>query len=112
MVEIYVLRDPIDGTVRYVGSSVNAAKRAVSHWASPNRDKQDWLLALHARGLKPVVEVLLTVHEDDAEREETRCMEVLARWGAPLYNVQRRGYRARWRSSKRERGLRPWQQTP
>lgn len=63
MWSIYVLRDPEDGRVRYCGYAADVAARLRKHVrdARTGRErtrKADWIRALLARGVQPVVEVV------------------------------------------------------
>lgn len=58
---IYVLIDPRDGEIKYVGCSTNPAVRARNHMAIMGGSKKDlWISELKALNLKPSYEVLFS----------------------------------------------------
>lgn len=65
---VYLLVDPRDGEIRYVGGSKSPKTRLRFHmWESlNNRPKYQWLKGLKDIGLKPNLEILLSY---DKERE-------------------------------------------
>jgi hypothetical protein len=58
---IYILKDPIDNSIRYVGKS-NDPKRRLYHHCSPSRFKNthkcNWIKLLKRNGLRPLLEVI------------------------------------------------------
>lgn len=97
---LYILRDPHDDQVRYVGvTSQPLAQRLYSHIsdaircpASIRRAKRRWVADLHAQGLAPIIEALGIVepgHGDLICRLEEATMAHYRSIGAPLLNVQR-----------------------
>lgn len=89
--DIYVLKDPRDHVVRYVGQSSNSKKRFSSHMSEAlkgyyQEDKSGWLSTLRATGLRPELEII-----DDATAEDVAAIEAFwINWfrkrGAPLLN--------------------------
>lgn len=76
LVRIYILRDPRDQAVRYVGKTVKSLKERLQvHLASSRyyarRHVCNWIKTLQARDLSPSIELLQEVssQEDWAERE-------------------------------------------
>lgn len=57
---IYVLNDPRDGRIRYVGKANNPYKRWIAHIATArtNDHRGHWISSLLALGLKPELEIL------------------------------------------------------
>lgn len=102
---IYVLCDPRDTRVRYVGCSMNPAKRVRREvWLCANRSgktsrwcpNQRWIRELLAAGLQPVMHVVeRSESAADASQLEADWMARLREKGASLLNVHRRGY-SRW----------------
>ncbi len=56
-VYIYVLVDPRDGAVRYIGKTENIERRYSQHLehTGPNSYRKNWLLSLVKQKLKPIV---------------------------------------------------------
>lgn len=97
---LYILRDPRDDQVRYVGVTARSlAARLTAHIhdairCSPacRRAKRQWLAELHGLGLAPVIEALGIVEPGHGElicRLEEATMAHYRSIGAPLLNVQR-----------------------
>lgn len=93
---IYVLRDPRDGGVRYVGRTRNLKRRYGAHLyrtedGSFVHDRRDWVLELRAAGLRPLMEVVETLSAPVAEalvsEREHRWVFHLFKGGARLTNV-------------------------
>lgn len=58
-VSVYLLKDPRDGAVRYVGVSKNPEQRLRSHIKQPvSDDMADWIGALSAIGERPSLETV------------------------------------------------------
>lgn len=59
---IYVLKDPRDQSIRYVGQTINYEKRLEEHVRDYRRayrgGKPEWMLELRQAGLRPVMEVI------------------------------------------------------
>lgn len=70
---IYVLVDPRDGKIRYVGSSINPHVRFSNHLrATENRRKSLWLLRLKRAGFTPAIDIIergFGTREEQLERE-------------------------------------------
>ena len=69
---IYVLRDPRDNRVRYVGKTINHKNRYRAHRAPTGQHCcGKWLAELRSMGILPVMEIIETVSagQDWAERE-------------------------------------------
>lgn len=75
LTRIYVLKDPRDGLVRYVGKTVaHVHIRLSSHISAALKDGKDtyvcrWIRVLNAAGIRPVAEQIETVGDAWAERE-------------------------------------------
>ncbi len=77
-VYIYGLRCPLSGAIRYVGKTVNVARRLNAHLNAAKNSKEThhrytWLRRVIAAGMRPTIEVLREVSEGEdwqtAERE-------------------------------------------
>lgn len=73
VIQIYVLKDPLDGRVRYVGkTSACLKKRLLGHLSKDNGNNQKkiWIKFLSLRGLKPIIESIELCNDLNwAERE-------------------------------------------
>lgn len=120
---VYVLKDPRDGAVRYVGTTRLALKTRLSghlsgfseRWANP---KQKWILELRTVELKPTIEPLET-HDTPwnsgvASAREAFWIGQLTGDGADLFNFLNRPdaedtAAGRFQAYIRKRGLRNYQ---
>lgn len=94
---IYALRDPRDGSVRYVGKTDNLERRLKHHIAT-RREKNvrgAWLCELHAAGLSPVMVVLQEVSAERWQHAERRWIRRLAERAQGLLNKHPRCGRRR-----------------
>lgn len=71
-IKIYVLADPRDQSVRYVGKTTNAARRLRSHCTRPTRNERmgEWISKLALRGLTPTMVVVGNCLDDQWETAE------------------------------------------
>lgn len=92
---IYVLIDPRDGTVRYVGKSVDPAARLVGHAANHggSRQKRAWIADMRRAGVEPRMEIVDWASSSEWERAEQWWVQFYSSRGS-LYNVEvgGRGY--------------------
>lgn len=100
---IYLLRDPRDNQVRYVGCASNVARRYYAHLSEGRRagldpqpwrsDKNVWLAGLLAAGLRPEVFIVRHVPGNGrgpggwGRRVEERWIRKLRSHGVPLLNM-------------------------
>lgn len=97
LVEIYVLRDPVTGDVRYVGRANDSKQRFFVHLSRAKPDGRmnrcaTWIRSLVRRGLRPALEVIETTPGSQwSEREQFWIAEFL-RQGAKLTNENSGGY--------------------
>lgn len=90
---IYALCEPDTGAVRWVGTSTNPMIRRGTHIADAkrnrgrNRAKNDWIMGLLARNLRPSLLVLESVPADSWQEAEQRWVTLYREQGAPLLNV-------------------------
>ena len=87
--QIYALIDPRDNAVRYVGLSIDADERLISHLHDPNANlpKTRWVRELRQEGLSPIMQILETI-EAGANALSLACQRELD-W---INEMQRRGY--------------------
>jgi len=81
-VSLYVLSDPRDGLVRYVGQSHDPTKRYAEHMSSARHDitgkksaAERWLKNLVTDGHAPLMSVVATVRQDLANMLEERLID-------------------------------------
>lgn len=55
---VYLLIDPRDGVVKYVGQSIHAEARAREHMISPRHPVVPWVLELRSIGERPFFDVI------------------------------------------------------
>lgn len=75
MKEIYALKDPDTGEVRYIGKANCHKKRLKSHVRDSHRRSTpvcNWVAKLVMENKIPLIEVLAIVEDDQWEKEERR----------------------------------------
>lgn len=90
MVDIYALRDPRDGRVRYIGKANSAADRLRSHLRDSRRRDTPvyrWIRKLLAAGHAPLVEVIWRVPADGWQEHERNAIAFAVERGHKLLNV-------------------------
>ena len=86
-VYIYTLEHPTTGEVRYVGQTVNPTLRYKQHLrGEPFRKRKAWMDSLAALGLKPKMEILEEVEEENILDAEWFWIEYLQFLGCRLLN--------------------------
>lgn len=84
---IYILIDPRNNQVRYVGKSNNPKKRLQSHYyAYKPTPKLNWLLKLRKLGISPELLIVDEVPTDEWQFWETYWYDQIKSWGFTLYN--------------------------
>lgn len=86
---IYVLIDPRDNKVRYVGKANNVSQRYRAHLNRARKHqihKANWIKQLKEKGLKPQLEVIDVVPIDDWIFWETYWISQFKAWGFDLIN--------------------------
>jgi hypothetical protein len=87
-VYIYALVDPVTSLVRYIGKSKNPLFRYTQHcYAYDNNDKDNWILLLKSRGLKPEMKIIDKVPTELAHEKEAFYINDYAKKGHPLFNL-------------------------
>lgn len=86
---VYVLTDPRDGTIRYVGKTTKPlSERLAGHLASPtNPAMRLWISVLSAQRLVPTITLVSTVAEERLSTEEARQIKRHAKQGHRLFNA-------------------------
>jgi hypothetical protein len=102
-IAIYVLTDPRDNTVRYVGKSNDPERRLTEHAKSST----PWMVELRAAGLSPVMRIVDRASLQEWERAEQYWIAFYSRHGRLLNTeVGGRGYahayykRVKWAKRK------------
>lgn len=83
------MKDPITGLIRYVGKSDNPKKRLSSHLGEArdrNCHRKVWLQSLKIQGLRPVLEILDEVPEEEWQSWEVAYIEHFREAGYDLTN--------------------------
>src|SRR5258708_30007220 len=89
--QIYVLIDPRDSMIRYVGISSDISYRFYEHssYKGVNKREQQWMEELHAESLVPIIQVLEDVIPDtraNAQQREQYWIEQMMNKEYPLLN--------------------------
>lgn len=100
---IYILKDPRDNAVRYVGLSYDLVTRYNAHLHTKMDAPRDrWIAELRALGLKPLLQQVdchpISIANPRADRAAAQRLESLwinhlIRLGMPLLNVHKRNDR-------------------
>lgn len=87
--QIYALIDPRDNAIRYVGLSVDADERFISHLHDPNANlpKARWIRELRQEGLSPIMQILETI-EAGSNALSLACQREMDR----INHMQLQGY--------------------
>lgn len=87
---IYILIDPRNNHVRYIGKTDNPRKRFNDHlndgYSNYNTHKVNWIKSLYKLGLKPIFEILDEVKETEWEFWEMHYISLYKSWGYKLTN--------------------------
>jgi hypothetical protein len=90
---IYVLIDPIDNLIKYVGKSDTPEKRrkqhiqeSVSEFSYANTLKVNWIKNIVSQGLEPVMQIIDEVPKTEWRFWEKHWEDLLLSWGFPLKN--------------------------
>lgn len=91
MIKIYTLKDPITNEIRYVGKTSNSLTERLQHHfydlrRSKNKHKINWFKKLENLGLKPIIELLDEVDDNDWKFWERYWISQIKTWGFNLIN--------------------------
>jgi len=92
MSSIYVLRDPRDGRVRYVGKTTKEVQVRLKGHIEKSRDLSNrwhvanWIRSLDSFGLKPEIEKIREVADEYLDDAERFCIKEFKRLGCDLTN--------------------------
>lgn len=104
---IYELKDPRDGTTRYVGKANNPKQRLRNHFSqSVNQQtpKALWMQELRALGLYPELSIVIIVPFKGWQYYERALIKQYRKIGKPLLNIHKGGGGGgEWDEAKRER---------
>jgi group I intron endonuclease len=88
MVYIYTLSDPITNEIKYCGKTKNIKERLIGHLKEKksNQDKISWIKKIKFNGLKPILEIIDEVDENNWDFWEKFWIAQLKCWGFELFN--------------------------
>lgn len=88
MVKVYSLRCPIDGKIKYIGSTKRMLKTRLSQHMNEIHlgEKGKWIALLRKKNLKPIIELVEFVSESDRKFWEFFYIELFRSWGFCLLN--------------------------
>lgn len=90
MIYIYTLTDPQNKAIRYVGKTNNLKNRLKTHISEAEKvktHKNNWIKSLTINNLKPIIEILDIVYENDNwEIIEKYWISQFKTWGFDLVN--------------------------
>lgn len=88
MVYIYTLSDPITNEIKYCGKTKNIKERLIGHLKEKksNQDKISWVKKIKFNGLKPILEIIDEVDENNWDFWEKFWIAQLKCWGFELFN--------------------------
>jgi hypothetical protein len=88
MIYIYTLKDPLSDDVKYCGKTNNIKVRLSGHLKDKryNKEKCQWITYFKLKGLKPILEVIDIVDDDNWDFWEKYWISQLKTWGFDLFN--------------------------
>ncbi len=92
-IRIYVLCDPRDNTVRYVGVTSNPERRLHEHYhdGSPHNPRmRHWIATLRNVGARPTMHLVASCFSGNWQKAERRWISFFRRF-AGLYNIHKGG---------------------
>jgi hypothetical protein len=109
---IYILIDPRNNLVRYVGKANNVSQRYRAHLNKARKHqvhKANWVKCLKELGLKPIIEVIDTVPINDWVFWETYWISQFKTWGFDLINYTDGGDGSTFgNQTSFKKGNKPW----
>lgn len=97
MIHLYTLSDPRTSAIRYVGAARNPEQRLKRHIVQRRKhahlDRGRWLIELTDAGLRPVLNVVAILADEEAPEAERALITRLREEGCPLTNVRVSGVR-------------------
>lgn len=90
---IYTLSHPLTNEVKYIGKTINIAKRYSGHINDKSKSyKSSWIKKLISQGLLPIIEELESFEtEKECYEAEEYWIEQFKNWGFKLTNIQSGG---------------------
>ena len=86
---IYVLIDPLDGNIRYVGQTYYATqKKTFINYRRGNERLNQWAGKLKEQGMIPVRKFVCVCEKEQANQIERDLIRILINNGNDLFNVQ------------------------
>lgn len=90
--KIYILVDPLTNQVRYVGQTISKFKERLRQhiYRSVKRNKShkdSWILSLHNKGLKPLIEEVDCVNYNELDFWEKYYISLYKSWGFSILNL-------------------------
>jgi len=94
MTTIYTLADPRNGEVRYIGKTAATLKHRYGQhiYENLNTHKCNWIKSLKSVGLRPVIEELEKVEDEEWKGAERFWIESLRQMGCRLTNIDSGGW--------------------
>lgn len=87
---IYILKDPIDNTVKYVGQTIGPVCRRIEghNCDRTNTAKYNWIRKLKAYGIKPKIEIIEECDRKKRFEREMFWIEYYNKTGCSLFNIK------------------------
>lgn len=89
--DVYILSDPRDGSIHYIGVSKNIQQRFKQHLtcSGMNLHKNMWVIRLLQQGLQPHIEVIdRAIGFQEAKQREAHWITYYRDQGEPLTNIE------------------------
>ena len=93
---IYLLKNPEDNKIVYVGETVNIKHRFIKHKCGSiydSEDKKEWLKYLKSKDLNPIIEIIdFADNKQDALIKENFYISKYLKEGYKLFNININNY--------------------
>lgn len=88
MIYIYILKDPVTKEIKYCGKTHNIKERYIGHLKEKTfkNEKYYWINELKEKKLKPIIEIIDEVSDEDWDFWEKYWISQLKTWGFNLLN--------------------------